>query len=67
MDHAEETDEFLNLSLIELVLVNHHPAFLRGLVVGVELASQTPQVLARMVEIDDLNGAGGSARRPDKF
>jgi hypothetical protein len=34
------------------------PPFLLGRVLGVELASQIPQVLAGMVHIHDLDGAG---------
>gem|GEM_PF-3185075 len=36
-------------------MLDHHPAFLWGLVVGVKLASQIPQVLASVIEIDTLN------------
>jgi hypothetical protein len=51
-------DEFFDLTCIGSRLLAHHPAFLPDLVIGVEFASQIPQVLARMIEIDDLNGTG---------
>jgi len=35
-----------SIPFVEQVLVNHHPAFLLGRVLGVELASQFPQVFA---------------------
>jgi hypothetical protein len=47
-----------DLTCIESRLLAHYPAFLPDLIIGVEFASQIPQVLARMIEIDDLNGTG---------
>ncbi len=58
IEGAERGDEFLDLPFIESILLPHHPAFLSHLVIGVELASQIPEMLARMVEIDDLDSAG---------
>ena len=38
--------------------MDHHPAFLLGLLVRIQLARQFPEVLAGVIEIDDLNRAG---------
>jgi hypothetical protein len=40
------------------MLVDHHPTLLIGLVVGMQLAGQLPQVLARVKQIDNLYCAG---------
>jgi hypothetical protein len=39
------------------VLLDHDPTFLIHLVVGVQFARQLPQVLASVIEIDNLNRA----------
>jgi len=44
--------------LIQHVLMNHHPASLFGFLVEVQLACQVPQMLAGMIEIDNLDGTG---------
>ena len=53
VSRVERTDEFLDLPFVEHGLVNHHPAFLLGRVLGVELASQIPQVSASTIMIHD--------------
>ena len=58
MEGAEKADQLFDLALIELGLMTPKPAFLTDLVAGVQDWRQTPQVLAGMIQIDDLKGAG---------
>ena len=50
-------------------LVDLHPGFLVHLVIGMQLARQLPQVLARVIQIDDLHRAGKMllGQIPDPF
>src|ERR1035438_3581417 len=38
--------------------MDKHPAFLLGLLVGIEFAGQVPEMLAGVIKIDNLNGPG---------
>src|SRR5258707_5733206 len=38
--------------------MDEHPAFLLGLLVGIQFAGQFPEVLSGVIKIDDLNRAG---------
>ena len=50
-------------------LVDLHPGFLAGFVIGMQPARQVPQVLARVIEIDNLHRAGKMlvGKIPDPF
>ena len=51
--------QLFDLSLVEqALLVVADPGFLTGFIVRMELARQIPKMLAGVVEIDDLSGAG---------
>ena len=65
-DGAERGHELFDFSLVQqALLVELHPGFLLSFVVGVQLARQVPQMLASVVEIDNLHGAGKVLGRPD--
>ena len=36
----------------------HHPPVLLGLIMGVQLASQLPEMFARVIQVDDLRRTG---------
>ncbi|HVB35600.1 MAG TPA: hypothetical protein VND42_00050 [Candidatus Acidoferrales bacterium] len=58
LDRTEYANELFDFPAIEqTLLVDLHPGFLFSFFIGVQLASDFPQMLARVVEIDDLNGA----------
>ena len=57
MDRTERGHQFFDPSLIQHLLVNHHPVFLLGPLVRVQFAGQFPQVLAGVKQIENLNGA----------
>src|SRR5580658_4082457 len=57
IDGTELAYQIFDLPFIQQVLVNHYPTPLFGFLVRVQFASQVPQVLARVKEIDDLNRA----------
>src|ERR1017187_5390558 len=57
-DRPQRNDKFLDLPLVEQsLLMDVHPGFLLYFVVGIQLARHIPQVLASMIQIDDLNCA----------
>jgi hypothetical protein len=59
MEGTERGHQFFNLAFVQqLVLMGGHPAFLLGLPVGKQLASQVPEVLSGVVKVDNLNRAG---------
>jgi hypothetical protein len=51
-------NQFLDLAVIEKVLVNHYPTPFHFLVVGMKFAAEAPQVLASVIEVNNLGGAG---------
>ena len=46
-----------NTGRVEQVLVDHQPTVLTALLIGVQFAGQIPEMLARVIEIDDLSRA----------
>src|SRR5207245_8227821 len=50
---------FFDFPLVQqTLLVDLHPSFLLDFLLGIELARHRPQMLASMVEVDNLNGPG---------
>ena len=50
--------ELFDFALVEQALLMHlHPSPLLLLIIGMQLASQLPEMLAGVIQIDDLNGA----------
>ena len=47
-----------DFSFVEFGLVSQYPSFLTDIVARMKKPRQFPEVLARMKEVDDLNGAG---------
>ena len=58
IDGPQREDKFFDFPVIEPALLNHHPTLLVHFVIGVQFASQLPEVLASVIEIDNLNRAG---------
>ena len=54
-ERAQGFPQHLDLALIELVQQPHGPAFPASLIVGEQLRGKLPEMLPRMVEVDDLN------------
>src|ERR1700680_4665112 len=55
-DGAQRTHQFFDFPLIQQALVvDLHPSFLLDFLVGIQLARHLPQMLASMVEVDNLN------------
>src|SRR5437870_12793611 len=51
--------QFFDFPLVQqTLLVDLHPSFLLDFLLGIELARHCPQMLASMVEVDNLNGPG---------
>src|SRR5207302_314146 len=58
-DGPQRTHQFFDFPLIQqALLVDLHPSFLLDFLLGIELARHRPQMLASMVEVDNLNGPG---------
>ena len=63
-------DQLFDFPFVEqALLVDLHPGFLVRFIVGIQPARQLPEVLARVIEIDDLNRAGKMlvGQIPDPF
>jgi tetratricopeptide (TPR) repeat protein len=59
VDGAKRAHQLFDFPLVQqALLVNLHPGFLAALVTGVQFAGDLPEVLARVIEIDNLNRAG---------
>src|SRR6266853_1486075 len=58
LDRADRVYQLLDLALIEFVLLAQNPAFLFHLLVRVQRACQSPEMLPGMIEIHDLDGPG---------
>jgi hypothetical protein len=57
VDGPQRAHQFFDFPLVQqALLVNLYPSFLLGLVLRIELARHRPQMLASMVEIDNLDG-----------
>jgi hypothetical protein len=57
LDRAECTNQLFDFAAIQQLLVHLHPGFLFCLIIRVQLAGYLPEMLAGVVEIDDVNGA----------
>jgi hypothetical protein len=64
IDGAQREDQLFDFSLVQQPLMFLHPSFLLHGVVGVQLARQLPQVLAGVIEIDNLNRTGEMQKSP---
>src|SRR6516164_8455932 len=59
MDRADCDHQFFDLSLVQQAfLVGLDPGFLADVVIRIEFASQLPEVLAGVIEVDDLDRTG---------
>jgi hypothetical protein len=56
-ERAQNLHQYFDLALIEKVQTASHPALAGLLVIGKQLGGELPEMLAGMVEIDDLDGA----------
>lgn len=54
---TEKSDQLSDAATVQLGLVTQDPAALGGLVQRIETSGHVPEVLAGVVEIDDLNRA----------
>jgi hypothetical protein len=58
VDGPQHAHQFFDFSLVQqALLVNFHPSFLFDFLMGIHLARHLPQMLASMVEIDNLDRA----------
>src|SRR6202050_1699333 len=56
-DGPQRAHQFFDFPLVQqALLVDLHPSFLLGFLLGIKLARRRPEMLARMVEIDNLDG-----------
>src|SRR5438132_284515 len=59
VDGPQRAHQFFDFPLVQqTLLVDLHPSFLLDFPLGIELARHCPQMLASMVEVDNLNGPG---------
>ena len=57
VDGPQHAHQFFDFPFIQqALLVDLHPSFLFDFLVGIQLARHLPQMLASMVEIDNLDG-----------
>src|SRR6266849_7245093 len=65
-DGPQRGHQFFDFPLVQQVLlVDLHPSFLLGFLVGIQLARHLPQMLASMVEVEQSESRPGSVRRPE--
>jgi len=58
-DGPQRVHQFFDFPLVQqALLVDLHPSFLLDCLLGIQLARHLPQMLASMVEVDNLNPVG---------